>query len=308
MNLSTFALNLLLALDAVLAERSVTRAAHRLHVTPSAISYSLARLRSIMKDPLVVKSGRGIAPTPRAAALGPALGRALQDLDRTVHGDVFDARTTNRQFTLAIADAGQVVRVPRLVSAFAKEMPLARLRIVGIDTLLSSGGLSGTEVDVAVVGVAEAGPGLHAIPLYNEHTVLVARRGHAMAGARISKANLAAVRHVDVHVAPGHGFQALVSAHARLGINRNVALVVPNFTAAAAVVAQTDFVATLPESFVDRFADSFRICKLAGSVPRLSVAIQLAWHERTDHDPSMQAFRALVVRTMGRMSDRVRQR
>jgi len=298
-NLSQIDLNLLLVLDTVLTEGSVARAASRLHVTPPAISNALARLREILNDRLVIKSGRGVVPTPRAAALAPLLGRALHDLDRAVHGDTFDPLTITRQFTLAISDAGQLVRVPRLASEFAKAMPQARLRVVGIDTLLLSGGLSGTVVDLAVVGVAEARPGLHAIPLYNERTLLVARRHHSLAGARVARTQLEALRHVDVHVAFGHEFQALTSTYRRLGIERQVALVVPSFIAAAAIVAATDLVATLPESLIHRFGDSFGICSLAPSAPRLTVAMHLAWHERTDNDPPMRTFRDLVVRTMG---------
>src|SRR5215468_9986924 len=102
-------LNLLLVLDTVLAERSVVRAARRLHVTPSAVSNALARLRGALGDALVTRSGRGIVPTPRAAELAPILDRALRDLDQAVSGRAFDPRSTTREFTLALADSGQLV-------------------------------------------------------------------------------------------------------------------------------------------------------------------------------------------------------
>jgi DNA-binding transcriptional LysR family regulator len=293
-SLSQIDLNLLVVLETVLAERSVVRAARRLHVTPSAISNSLARLRSALNDPLVIRSGRGVVPTSRAAAIAPLLERALRDLDRAVHGDAFDPSSTTGQFTLAIADAGQLVQGPRIVAELERAMPRARLRIVGIDTLLSSGGLSGTEVDLAVAALEEKTPGVHMIPLYKEHTVLVARRAHPLAKAPISKRELAALRHVDVQVAPGRGYRELAAAYARLGIERDVALVVPSFSAAAALVAATDLVATLPESFVARYGNGFGVRALGNAGPRLTVAVKLAWHERTEHDPSMRAFREVV--------------
>jgi DNA-binding transcriptional LysR family regulator len=286
-------LNLLVVLKTVLAERSVVRAARILHVTPSAVSNSLARLRDALGDPLVVKSGRGIVPTPRASAMAPLLDAALRELDRAVHGETFEPATAARQFTLAIADAGQLIQVPRLAAELARKMPHARLRVVGIDTLLASGGLAGTEVDVAVAAI-EAGPGIHARPLYTEHTRLVARRGHPRTKAPLTKQQLSALRHVDVQIAPGRGYKDLAASYARLGIAREVAIVVPTFVAAAAMVATTDHVATLPESFVERHGAGFGVRALGGAAPRLAVPINIAWHARTDADPALRFFRQLV--------------
>jgi DNA-binding transcriptional LysR family regulator len=294
-SLSQVDLNLLVVLETVLAERSVARAARRLHVTPSAISNSLARLRQALGDPLVVRSGRGIVPTPRASALVPSLSRALGEIDRAIHGAAFDPASTTGVFTLAIADAGQIVQVPGLASSFAKTMPRATLRVVGIDTLLSSGGLAGPEVDVAVAALDDKTPGVHVQPLYEERSVLVGRRGHALAGAPVSKRQLGGLRHVDVHVAPGRGYRQLATEYARLGIPRDVALLVPSFVAAAAVVSETDFVATLPASLVQRFDEALGIGVLTPSAPRVAIAVKLAWHDRTEHDPAMKAFRELVA-------------
>src|SRR5438876_746748 len=131
-------------LNTVLGERSVVSAARRLHVTPSAVSNGLARLRATLDDPLLIRSGRGVVPTPRAAALAPALARALRDLDQAVHGDGFDPATTDRTFSLATADVGQLVKLPGVVRALGAEMPRARLRVLSIDTLFALGGLAGT--------------------------------------------------------------------------------------------------------------------------------------------------------------------
>ena len=108
MILTTLDLNLLLVLDTVLAERSVARAAKRLHVTPSAISNGLAKLRVALADPLVTREGRGIVPTPRAAELQPSLARAIAELERVVTQGAFDPATCSRRFTLAMADGGQI--------------------------------------------------------------------------------------------------------------------------------------------------------------------------------------------------------
>lgn len=296
MSLWQLDLNLLVVLDTVLSERSVVRAARRLHVTPSAVSNALARLRGVLDDPLVARSGRGIVPTPRAVELAPGLARALRELDQTVHGAAFDPASTTRQFTLAIADSGQIVKLPRIALLLNREMPRGRLRVVGIDTLLSTGGLGGTEVDVAIAALPEIPPGVHTSPLYQEHAVLVARRNHPRFGARISKAALASLCHVEVQVAPGRGYRDLPASYARLGIVREVALVVPSFTAAAAIVAATDFVATLPASLVEVLGERLGIRAVAAPVRGLTIPLKLAWHERTEHDPAMRAFRDVITR------------
>ena len=298
MSLASLDLNLLVALDAVLAERSVARAARRLHVTPSAVSNSLARLRAVIGDPLVARSGRGIVPTPRALELAPALARALGALDEAVRGSAFDPASTTRELTLAIADAGQLVRLPRLAAVLDRAMPRARLRVVGIDTLLSSGGLGSPDVDVAIAALPEAPPGVHTRPLYREQTVLAARRSHPRAGARVARAHLGSLRHVEVQVAPGRGYRDLAASYARAGIAREVALVVPSFTAAAAIVGATDLVATLPASLVEVLGKPLGIRAVASPVRGPVVQILLAWHERTEHDPALRAFRELVMRAI----------
>jgi DNA-binding transcriptional LysR family regulator len=303
-SLQSLDLNLLVVLDTVLAERSVAGAARRLNVTPSAVSNALARLRSALGEPLVARRGRGIVPTPRAAELAPSLARALRQLDEAVYGRAFDPATTTRQFTLAIADSGQLVRLPRLTSLLHAEMPRARLRVVGIDTLLSSGGLGGTEVDVAIAALPDKPPGVRMRPLYDEKTVLVARRDHPRVGARISRADLGSLRHIDVQVAPGRGYRNLPRLYGRLGIEREVAVVVPSFTTAAAIVAATDFVATLPATLVEVLGGRLGIRAVAAPVRGLTVEIKLAWHERTEHDPAMRAFREVIVRAERGARDR----
>src|SRR5262249_8501474 len=153
----------------------------------------------------------------------------------------FDPATTNRELYLAISDAGQVAWLPVLTARMATEMPRARLSVVAVDTLVARGGLSAGEIDV-LLGRGQSGPGIHVAAVCEERLVLVARRGHPILQGRATKPKLAALRHADVHVAAGHTNRDLVKAYARLGITRDVAVVVPTFTAAAAIVAGTDLV------------------------------------------------------------------
>jgi len=288
-------LNLLVVLDAVLSEGGVGRAARRLHVTPSTVSNALARLRDLLDDPLLVRDGRGVVPTPRAVALAPVIARALRDLDQAVHGGGFDPLTTDRQLTLAMADVVQVVKLPRIAAALAARMPRARLRVLSIDGLHAAGGLAGPEVD-AVIGAGDPGPAVRVRPLYQEQIVLVARGGHPALRRRLTQAQLGALRHVDVQVATGMGNQRLAASYAALGIERAIAAIVPTFTAAAAVVAGTDLVASLPASLVDVLGSRLGLRRVATPLAPVRTNINLLWHQRTHDEPALQLFREVVTR------------
>jgi DNA-binding transcriptional LysR family regulator len=289
---------LLLVLDTVLSEQSVARAARRLHVTPSAISNALARLRVALGDPLVTRKGRGIVATPRAAELAPALARALSELGRVIAQVPFDAARCTRTFTLALADVGQVSMLPSIASALAREMPNARLRVVDIASLLSLGDLASHEVDLHI-GVRANGPGIHAQPLLEDPTVLVARRGHPVCTRKLSRQRLGSLLHVAVEMAPGRGLRdSVAAAYARSRIDRNVSVTVPTFAAAAAVAAGTDLVATLPASLLAAHGARLGLCSVPGPVPVHSVTLALCWHERTHTDPAMLALRELVRRAI----------
>ncbi|RKH04045.1 LysR family transcriptional regulator [Corallococcus carmarthensis] len=287
-------LNLLLVLHTVLTERSVVRAAERLHVTPSAISNSLARLRSVLGDPLVTRKGRGIVPTPRALALAPAIARGLRELESGLHEAPFEPARCTRTFTLAVADAGQVTWGPRIAARMAEALPNARLSVVGIASLVALGDLTSSQVDLHI-GLAGRGAGLHVEPLRDERTVLVAREGHSALTKRLSARGLGALRHVGVEMVPGKGFRDLVgAAYARAGIPREVAITVPSFLTAAAMVAATDLVTTLPESLAAAQGARLGVRGVNAPVPAHTVTLSLCWHERTHADPAARYFRELV--------------
>src|SRR5262249_10219951 len=127
-------------------------------------------------------------------------------------------------------------------------------------------------------------------------------RNHPVIGARISKRQLAGLRHVDVHVAPGVGYRDLAAGYARLGIAREVALVVPTFVAAAAIVSATDLVATLPETLVRVLGQALATRAVATPVRPPTVNVKLCWHERPDRDPALRVFRDIVARSVAQIS------
>lgn len=296
MSSSRLDLNLLLVLDAVLTEGGVAKAANRLHVTPSAVSNALARLRILLGDQLLTRKGRGIVPTPRALELGPILAKGLRDLHDAVRAGGFSQATSTRRFTIALSDAGQAVLLPRIVALLFKEMPRARLRAVGIDSLALLGGLAGPEVDV-VIGPEEADGDMHAERLFEQNAVLICRQGHPALRKGSHSRLVSVIRHVAIDMVPGQTLRDLAgAAYARAGVARDVAMTVPTFSAAAAVVAATDLVATVPASLFDVVGPVLRLRALPAPIPPLPIATNLCWHERTHADPAAAAFRDVVRR------------
>lgn len=300
-NLSSIDLNLLWVLHAVLSARSVAGAARVLHVTSPAVSNALSRLRAALGDPLFVRKGRGLTPTPRALELAPVLRSSFGAIEASLAGEAFDPRTCPRTFAVALSDADQLTSLPALARAFARRMPRASLRVMTLDALVSSGGLAGEEVD-ATIGPPFEGDGLHRTTLFHEDAVLVVRRGHPRVKASLSRARYNAERHVDIHLLLGRagaGHAALDEALRRRGLTRQVAVTVPTFAAAASVVASTDLVGGLPRRTAEVLARALPLRVVDGPAPPFRFEMCLVWHERTHRDPAAAAFRAVVVEALG---------
>lgn len=235
-------------------------------------------------------------PTPLALELAPVLARSLRELHEAVRASTgFRPETTTRRFTIALSDVGQATVLPRIAALLSETMPLARLRAIGIDSLVSLGGLSGPEVDV-VLGPEEGGADIHTEKLNEQDAVLICREDHPALGKRSSAAIL---RHVLVEMAPGQGLRNISEeAYAKAGSRRTIVVTVPTFSAAAAVVAATDLVATVPASLFEALRVSLRLRALPLPIPPLTIATNLRWHERTHADPAAAAFRDIVRRAI----------
>jgi DNA-binding transcriptional LysR family regulator len=272
-NLASVDLNRLLVLHTVLTERSVSRAAAVLHVTPSAVSNALARLRDTFGDPLLVRNGRSLVLTPRAAALAPQLATAVAAMARVVEDQAsFDPGRSTRTFTVGCSDAEQISEVPQIAAVFARKLPNASLRVISVEQLEARGGLASTDVDAVIGPAPNVSREIHASDLYEDEGVLVVRKGHSHARRRMSVAQFNALRHIDI-----------------------LAIAVPSFAAAAAIASRTDWVAGMPRRMADVFLRQMPLMRVAMPVPALRFRIQLWWHERTHTDPGARFFRSLIA-------------
>ena len=269
--------NLLLVLHLVLQERSATRAARRLHLSQSAVSNALGRLRIRLGDRLVVRTGRGLAPTPRAEAMAPLLTAAFGELERAVGREGFDASSCARTFTFA--DSEEFSQLPRLARLFEERLPRATLDLAVSEEPFAA--LAAGRADVVLAPDGMRGPGLYRRLAYEERAVRVVRRGNP------------ASRRADADL-PHIAVQVTDAARARMPpVRGRTAIRVPTFLAAALAASETDLVATLPVGLARSLAPVLGLRILAVAAPTRRVA--LYWHARTHEDEAMRFFRSLVI-------------
>jgi DNA-binding transcriptional LysR family regulator len=259
-NLSRVDLNLLVLFEAVLAERHVARTAKRLNLSPSAISHGLARLRRLFGDPLFLKHPKGVVPTERALAIAEPVADVLARA-RAVVGAVkpFDPQTAKRTFKIGAPDAALAVVLPPLLAHIRKSAPHIDIAIrdlprIAWDQILAS--LDARELDLALLPTAPPAR-FAAHVLYKDDFVIAARAGHPYL-RKATLANYCAADHLVMSPSGDpHGLVDIVLAKKRL--SRRVALTVPNFMLALAIVAESDLLAAMPRSFVARHAARFRV-------------------------------------------------
>ncbi|HEY0136396.1 MAG TPA: LysR family transcriptional regulator, partial [Nannocystis sp.] len=187
LRLSDINMNLLLALEALLVEANVTRAARRVHVTQSAMSHTLAQLRELLGDPLLIRGRGGMVLTPRAQALAAPLGLGLRQLQRALGEEVgFDPASTTRCFTLAMGDFVSVLLMPALLQRLRAAAPAITLEVAAIDRRRNAELLESGEHDLVVGVRLEPAPGLIVDPLISQRFVCVVREGHPEIDGSIS--------------------------------------------------------------------------------------------------------------------------
>ncbi|MEQ9331166.1 LysR family transcriptional regulator [Thalassobaculum sp.] len=285
-------LNLLVTLDVLLAEGSVARAAGRLGLSPSAMSRALARLRETTGDPLLVRAGRGLVPTPRALELRERVGRIVQDAQTALRPqENLDPGRLARSFTLRVRDGFVENFGPELIAWIGERAPGVRLRFVP-KTDKDSAALRDGTVDLET-GVVEgtAGPELRAQALFRDRFVGVVRAGHPLARGEITPARYASGRHVLVS-RRGRDRGAIDDALEAFGLRRDVATVVGDFGTGLALARSSDLIAAVPERQTGRLRAGLHSFKLPVDLPEITVA--LLWHPRMDADPAHRWLRGCV--------------
>ncbi len=306
MEIASLNLNLLLSLDALLEEGSVTRAARRLGVTQSAMSQNLAQLRRHFGDPLLVRSGGRMLATPRALRLAPRLRRALLDLEDLVagHDGEFDPATERRQVVIAAPDGFALVLLPELASTLAEEAPGVTVTMAPVPARLSGAQLESGELHFIVHVAVDRTSGIRAAPLFRDRLVVMMRRGHPRAPRRGRKLGIRAFCETpQVVVATGdHLTRSFVDeALEAMGRTRRVAMRVPYFLAAPFIVAHSDLLWCGPErSVVDAYEGLLPVEVFTPPFEQSPRLLHLFWHDRFTHDSFHQWFRTKLMEIVAR--------
>jgi DNA-binding transcriptional LysR family regulator len=285
-------LNLLVTLDAVLSEGSVARAARRLRLSPSAMSRALARLRETTGDPLLVRAGRGLVPTPRAIALREQVHQLVQDAQSVLRpAEQLDLGKLARTFTLRTSEGFVENFGPGLIARVGGEAPGVRLCFVqkpDKDSLPLRSGVVDLETGVVEANTA---PELRVQALFRDHYVGAVRQGHPLIEAAITPPRYAAGRHILVS---RDGLQQgpVDAALLALGLEREIVTIVGGFSTALGLARASDLVATVPERHTGKLRAGMRSFPLPFSVPGFTVS--MLWHPRLDADPAHRWLRRHV--------------
>jgi DNA-binding transcriptional LysR family regulator len=293
MDLRAVNLNLLAALSALLEERSVTRAAKRMGVTQSAMSSSLAQLRTLFDDPLFRRGAHGIEPTPRALALAAPLSEGLRLLERTLSSEPFDPATSKRVFVLAASDHVEMIILPGLMQRLSESAPGIRIEVrpwglQEVPAMLARG-----EADLMIGFYGALPPRHEQEPLFEDAYTCIVRRKHPRVNKRLSLKTWLELEHVLVSQQRG-ARGSVDRALEAMGLSRKIGAQVSHFLLVPLLVARTDMVAAVSEFVADAFAGPFGLQRFAPPIPLPAGRVGQVWHEQMAADEGHRWLRKTI--------------
>lgn len=285
--------NLLITLDAVLAEGSVARAAKRLHLSPSAMSRALSRLRETTGDPLLVRAGRALVPTPRALELRDRVSQLVMDAQDVLRPtQMLDLSQLVRTFTLRTSEGFVECFGPELIARIEEDAPGVRLCFLQKPDKDSQPLRDGiVDLETGVIELSTA-PELRGQALFRDNYVGVVRSGHPLSREKVTPTEYAAGKHIFVSregLDKGPIDDALLS----LGLTRKVVTIVGGFSTALGLARGSDLIASVPERHTASLRQGMH--SFALPVRTAEFTVSLLWHPRYGADPAHQWLRSLVL-------------
>ncbi|ROL78802.1 LysR family transcriptional regulator [Pseudomonas protegens] len=290
--MSTPDLNLLLTLDVLLSEGSVARAALRLNLSPSAMSRALSRLRQATGDPLLVRAGRGLVPTPRALELRQQVGPLVEQARAALRpAEQIDLRQLVRTFTLRSRDGFVENFGPALVNRLRAEAPGVRVHFVPkLDRDSQPLREASVDLETAVID-ADTSPELRTRALFRDRFIGVVRSGHPLSRGPVSLDHYLAGQHILMSH-QGHDHGRMDDALQALGRQRQIVTLVSGFSAALALARGSDLIAMVPERHTSNLREGLHSFNLPVPLPEMTIS--LLWHPRMEADPAHRWLRQCV--------------
>ncbi len=285
-------LNLLVTLDVLLAEGNVARAAQRLRLSPSAMSRALARLRDVTGDPLLVRAGRGLVPTPRALELHDAVGRVVAEAEMLLRpAKILDLKSLERTFTLRNREGFVDTFGPALLARVLREAPGVKLRFVPKPDKESTPLRDGVvDIETGVIG-GTTGPEVRAQALLRDRFIGVVRQGHPLLDGPMTAERFAQGDHIVV--SRGRRERGPVDeALDRIGLKRTIAVTVASFSEAVTLARSSDLIVQVSDRSTTRLREDMASFALPVDVPEFTVS--MLWHPRMDADPAHRWLRACL--------------
>ena len=290
-------LNLMVVFEAIYRARNLTAAGESLGLSQPAMSHALSRLRWSFKDPLFVRLPRGLQPTPRAEEIAPALKQGLAAIRGSFERTAFDPGTATRVFTIAMSDLGEVAHVPRILQAMKVEAPRVHLRTVEIAPAEARSALADGRIDLAIgLNLRPAAP-FHEALIVEHGYATVVRADHPEIRARLTLAGFRKAQHLLV-IPTGPSLHGEVIERALAKAGARVAMQVAHFHPVAAIVLQSDLIATVPEGLAQTLMRLVDLRVFKPPIPLPSMRISLYWHERYHRDAGNAWLRELYLRAV----------
>lgn len=295
MNIEKFDLNLLVVFDAVMEARNLTIAGQRLGQAQPTISHALRRLRAICGDPLFVRGRRGIEPTPYALQLAEPVAHALELLRTSLsRGARFDPATAKGSFTLLMSDIGQTTLLPPLVRRILKDAPGVRLTAAQLPRSAYADALMLGKADIAIGALHELKAGFFQQMLFDDKYVCAVCAKHPSIGDSITVEAYLEARHVGI-ISPGLTDAEIDRMLLPHGRSRMIAVRVPHFLAAPALVPDTELVVTVPSRVMRAIPQQLQVKKAELLLEGKKISVRQYWHERSHHDAAHKWLRGIIA-------------
>ncbi len=296
MSLNRLDLNLLIAFDALMSEKNVSKAAEKLFIGQSAMSHSLNRLRQALNDPILVRTSKGMTPTARAETLIVPIRKALLEIELTVTTPpLFEPSTAEHCFVIAATDYNELILLPTLLKKVRKLAPGVNIHVRQTNEYLPEDKLENGDINIALgfdISL-EAPSRINQQALFHDVFVSIVRKDHPLINDTLSLQQYIEMDHILI--SPSGSEHGIVDhwLHQH-DLSRKIVSIVPHFLSAPLIIAQTDMILTLPYRIAEKFLQMAPLKLLQTPIKLPSYQLSMIWHPLYEKDPADQWLRKLI--------------